>query len=176
MRKLDLEYYRQPLDWLDPDAGALLVKSAVACLVDENHSSGVAMQTTLDAANQVFELNWQSRIDEQQLFSLPNDHELTQKGAEYVSLLQAKSLLGYDAFVTSRIGTRVDYWLKYSDSLNLEARLEVSGIRKETKGNLASTRLKHKTKQVEKSSENDFPTYISIIEFSGPKSIFVSQP
>ena len=176
MRRLDLEYYRQELEWLDSDIGAMLVKSAVACLVDENHHTGVIMTTTLNATEELFELSWLSSIDESQRRSLPNDQELTQKGAECISLLIAKELLALDEFETARIGTGVDYWLMPSGGFNILAGLEVSGIRKESKNNLVGTRVRKKTKQIEKSSELEVPKYISIVEFSNPKSSFLSRP
>jgi hypothetical protein len=178
MRPIDLEYYRQSFDWLSADFGAFLVTSAIACLVDENHRSGVTMATDFDSHDEVFELSWQSTIDELQRRSLPNDKELTQKGAECISLLLAKELLGYEEFETARIGTRVDFWLIPSDAaggFNIQAGLEVSGIRRETKNNLVKTRINGKTKQVEKSPDLDVPVYISIVEFSCPKSSFRSQ-
>ena len=175
MKKLDLEYYRQALGWLDPDTGAMLVKSAVACLLSENHRTGVLMATEVDGNPENYALSWQTKIDVAHRASLPNDQELTQKGAECISLILVKDQWGDDAFETARIGSGVDYWLMHSASFDFEARLEVSGIRKATPGNPISMRVKEKTKQAGKAPRDQYPTYISAIEFSGPQSSLVTR-
>ena len=53
-----------------------------------------------------------------------------------------------------------------------KARLEVSGIMRETDGNTAELRYRQKTAQTAKSDDMLLPAYISVVEFSTPKAIF----
>ena len=58
---------------------------------------------------------------------------------------------------------------------NHAARLEISGILKESRTNTIEKRLKDKMKQTEQSDETCLPAYISIIEFGKPKALFIKK-
>ena len=74
----------------------------------------------------------------------------------------------------SRKGTGFDYLLgeKHGDFYDPKARMEVSGISKETSTNTVLARYQAKVKQTDKSDDTMFPAYISIVEFSTPKALF----
>jgi hypothetical protein len=77
------------------------------------------------------------------------------------------------------MGTGFDYWLGYDESHSkydpinfLLARLEISGIKSETESNNVDRRVKEKKKQTNPSDYLKLPAYISVTEFSEPKSYF----
>ena len=74
-------------------------------------------------------------------------------------------------------GDGFDYWMGYRDDmlLNRVARLEISGILKESSSNTVEKRLQIKKKQTEQSDSCCLPAYISIVEFSELKAIFVKK-
>ena len=80
------------------------------------------------------------------------------------------------------IGTGVDYWLGYKeghanyDEFNfMNARLEISGINKEDGSNTIEKRVETKKQQVKKSDGMNIPVFISVSEFSKPKSVFIKK-
>ena len=84
----------------------------------------------------------------------------------------------YNILSTSE-ALEVDYWLGYDvnheeyDEFNfIKARLEVSGILKETKINSLQSRINIKKNQTKKSDNTGLPAYVSIVEFSTPKAYF----
>ena len=80
----------------------------------------------------------------------------------------------YTVIERSRKGTGFDYML--GDSLDPlftpKARLEVSGIMRETDGNTLDMRFHQKTAQTDKSDGTRLPAYVSVVEFSTPKAKF----
>lgn len=170
MKRLDLEHYRKDLDWLDPDFGPRLSKAAVYCLVEQGHPTGV--EFTVSTSGEVFRfgLDWETMIDLSQSKTLPNEEEMTQRGAECLSLLLANEILGLPYFITAQKGTGVDFWLKSDPfSIFVEAGMEVSGIRKSESGNSLEGRLRQKQEQVRKAGSQNL-TYISVVEFSQPEA------
>ena len=55
------------------------------------------------------------------------------------------------------------------------ARLEISGLRKETPSNTLANRIKVKLKQVEQSDDSGVSAYIAIIEYSKPSAVFMPK-
>ena len=53
-----------------------------------------------------------------------------------------------------------------------KARLEVSGIMRETEGNTLATRFQQKAAQTDRSDATRLPAYVSVVEFSTPKAKF----
>jgi hypothetical protein len=92
-----------------------------------------------------------------------------------ISLFLALHLTEYDEFETSMKADGIDFWLSRKDEFGFLARLEISGIRKETPTNKAEYRVKTKKLQTEQSDERRLPAFISIVEFSTPKAIFVKK-
>ncbi len=79
----------------------------------------------------------------------------------------------------SYIGTYVDYILgemSDDDSFFLQkAKLEVSGIGKETPTNTVNQRIRVKLNQVQKSADKELPSYIIVVEFGSPKAKIVKD-
>jgi hypothetical protein len=74
-------------------------------------------------------------------------------------------------------GTGFDYWLgerqddRVGHLFQSKARLEVSGILRETKENTAHGRLALKLAQPAPSDDTKLPAYAVVVEFSSPKSL-----
>jgi hypothetical protein len=85
-----------------------------------------------------------------------------------------KNTPNYTIIEKSRYGDGVDYWLGKENEIPFHnsARIEISGILKESEQNSLNKRFENKTRQTNKSDETRLPAYISIIEISTPKAIF----
>jgi hypothetical protein len=86
----------------------------------------------------------------------------------------------YKAFIPSRKKSGIDFWLFLEEPQSLhysvaDARLEISGIRKESRTNTLSIRLKLKKEQVKKSNHLGIDVYFAITEFHKPQSMFVTK-
>ena len=92
-----------------------------------------------------------------------------------LALSIAAQLTDFKYVETSKIGEGIDFWLSKTDESNFFARLEVSGIRKETKDNAIKKRLKIKLTQTNQSDKTNLPVYVSIIEFSKPQALYIQK-
>lgn len=108
--------------------------------------------------------------------------KIAEAGATALAFLLCEKLTEFIPESEAVIGTGVDYWLCYKeghekyDELNfMNARLEISGINKETSTNSIDGRVKIKRKQVTKSDDTSLPVYISVSEFGTPKSYFAKK-
>ena len=103
--------------------------------------------------------------------------KITEKAAEALSFFLVLQHTEYEVIEESRRGTGIDYWLCYKEDSDkydpfnfLNARLEISGILRESKSNSFSKRIKIKENQTEASDNTRIPAYVSIIEFSNLKA------
>ena len=100
----------------------------------------------------------------------------TDYGAMCLALLLANDIWADEGvWVSSQQGEGVDFWLLNPNTLKPIARLEISGIRKETAHNTIGTRIKKKIAQTHQSDNSGATAYISIIEFSKPSAIFIQK-
>ncbi len=174
MKRIDLEYFRTPQEWLDEDFAPFLTKAAMTCFTDQNHLSGTEVQVKTNEGIENWTVEWDTISSKKKNASLPNSSELTQKGAEAVALCLAKELEGYPYFETARIGTRVDFWLKKNqESFSFEAGLEVSGILRKSQSNTIKKRIDQKKKRILTLGELQHDYFISVVEFSTPSATFL---
>jgi hypothetical protein len=97
-----------------------------------------------------------------------------EKGKPY-ALLLIRERTDYTAIHRSIQSTGIDYWLGYKANADnqifsrKDARLEVSGILKQSPTNRPSYRAKAKNNQTKQSDETFiFPVYVIVVEFSRP--------
>jgi hypothetical protein len=174
MISLDLEHFRSQLDWLDDDFGPALTKAAAFCLLDQGHASGVPLVVKTNEEEIQVTIRWATKVDPQKAGSLPNDVDITERGAECISLLLAEKLYGFTMFETAQIGTAVDFWMRTNeDDLGFDHGIEVSGIRRASRGNDIKARLDQKTKRILNLGDLGHEYYISIVEFSRPRAAFM---
>ena len=106
-----------------------------------------------------------------------DEKRTTDFGAMGVAVLLASHLTNYTIFITSESDNGYDFRLMKEtiDDDYLDARLEISGIRKETPQNTVKSRLLVKEKQILKRADKDAICYVSVIEFSKPEVKFIKN-
>ena len=150
-------------------------ENSIVALEDNYHKSSCVLKvygdTTID-----FQLNW-SKVFGRAGYKEPK--KFTEKGAEAISFLLCHKLTDFGILEEAMIGTGIDYWLayetnhaNYSKNSLMDARLEISGILKETSQNTMVSRIQVKKLQTHRSNNTSLPDYVSIIEFSIPKAYF----
>ena len=155
----------------------LMLECCVLCLDSQNYHSGVVLNKYNEKTNKIrndYVINWQHPIDNILRNTHTDVNRTTDYGAMCLALLVADDILSEEViWISSQKGEGVDFWLLNPNTLTPIARLEVSGIRKETDKNTINNRIKKKQKQTQQSDDSDAIAYISVIEFSKPSAIFV---
>lgn len=171
--KFSLDIIKKGMPGITPAIGNYLYENCLVGLNQSGHTSGTKLHVN-GLREETCQLCWEGQITEQMIRSYTDDNETTEQGAVCVSVLMAKRLTDYTVIERSWRGTGIDYWLGYeSDPLMQRvARLEISGIKKESDINTVPTRYQQKAKQTEMSDSTNLPAYISIVEFSNPKCLF----
>jgi hypothetical protein len=108
--------------------------------------------------------------------------KIAEAGATAIAFFMCEKLTDFVPVCEAVIGTGVDYWLGYKEShenydeLNfINARVEISGINKESTNNKIESRIKTKKSQVKKTDNTMLPVYISVSEFGTPKTYFAKK-
>lgn len=150
--------------------------ACMVCLHRNNHENGVSLELKGDITASVI-LQWEDYYDDQIDRSWKDQEYATEFGAICISAMLVRKCTDYTIIERSRKGTGFDYWLGYENEIPFlnSARLEISGIFKETEQNNVDKRFQIKKKQTNQSDESQLPAYISIVEFSKPKAIFAKK-
>jgi hypothetical protein len=149
-------------------AGASLCESADFCLSKNNHPNPVTLNITGDSETSGM-LEW-SRPDEKAAErTYGNRIEAVEDGAYAVAIVVVTQLEHFPGVAKSPIGTGMDYWITGDDPAEIFlARLEVSGIFKDSSGQISS-RLQTKLEQTKASDDTKLPAYAAIVEFGSPE-------
>ncbi len=155
---------------LAPDAFFYIHKCMV-CFHKVGHRSGVVMTVVHEGKNSDFEIAWTGDITEQLIKAHQDEKQATEFGALAIAVILVRELTEYTAVEQSIIGTTTDYYLGRQGVdedliFNRVARLEVSGILRETDQNTVQDRIKQKTRRLK--HERDLPDFIVVVEFSRP--------
>lgn len=156
--------------------GAYMTECAAVCFHSQGHKSSVKLPYSNRQVIKIGLVEWTNEVNESIMLSHFDEKRTTDFGAMGVAVLLACKLTDYTIFITSETNNGCDFeLLKKSDDLNfiIPAKLEVSGIRKETPQNTVESRLSIKEKRILKYSDDDSICYVSIIEFSKPKAKFI---
>lgn len=158
---------------ISPIVGADLMENCMTMF----HRCGHTIPTQLCMSginNETVSIQWEDNVNDQVERSHADTTENTELSAVCLSVLLIRLFTDYTVVSRSRIGTGFDYWLGKNDDplFTPLARLEISGIEKESPSNTIEIRYKQKEKQVAASDETGLPAYISIIEFGTPKALF----
>jgi len=169
---LSLEDLKDAMIYFSPVQCSGLTESCIVALETIPHKSGCELEVS-GLHNGKITLDWSTKVNKN---GYKEEKKFTEKGAEALSFFLALNFTEYDILEEASIGTGVDYWLGYGenhekyDPLNFfSARLEISGILRETKSNNFSKRIEQKKKQTKASDNTGLPAYVSIIEFSNLK-------
>ena len=131
--------------------------------------SGVSLTVVSDKDN-AYTVSWFSITDDDRRFFNDAD-KATEDGAICIAALLAKSETGYSVIESSWRGTGFDYWLgeESEDTMQLKARLEVSGIRNGTTNDV-SARVRSKIDQISPSALTypDTRGFVIVVEFGTP--------
>jgi hypothetical protein len=154
-----------------------LLEACIITLYRSKHKSGIELQITGIEENCKY-LIWAKSYTSQIDRTWKDQNNATKLAAECISLLLAFKYTGFTVIESSVIGSGIDYWLGNEtndpDIFEDKARLEVSGIFDDDDTEI-NRRVKEKIEQTKQSANTLLPAYISIIEFSRPKSKFVIE-
>jgi hypothetical protein len=175
MEILTIERLKETTPCLDPMHCDFLSNNCIVALEENKHRTGCRLSVSGDNII-TFRLEWSRKVKKA---SYEESRYVTKNAAEAIAFFLTPELTVYSVIRKSETGTGFDYWLSYDEKHPmyqpknfLMARLEVSGIRKETKLNTMQKRIDEKKLQVHKSDAMRLPAYIAIIEFSAPKAHF----
>ena len=156
-----------------------LLECCVVCLDSQKHQSGVVLKAEKHTKNKIqnsFALNWQLVLNPIIRNTHTDVNRTTDFGAMCLALLLTNDIWANEGvWISSQQGEGVDFWLLNPNTLKPIARLEISGIRKETARNTIGTRIKKKIAQTHQSDDSGAIAYISVIEFSKPSAIFIQK-
>lgn len=170
------DLYTQVENILSEKFTGVMIECCTLCLQSQNHVSPVnfgAFEHTKNLLRETLLVEWTTEITTKIVASYKDENRATDHAAMCIALLLASKLTGFDDIETSEKGDGVDFWFSKSDSFDFVARLEVSGIRRESATNTVKQRLKFKLEQVKQSDDSNVPAFISIIEFSKPEALYL---
>lgn len=173
--ELTLEDLKDALIYFSPTQSNFLTENCIVALESIPHLSNCELDLS-GVVNQKAKVNWSTTVIKN---GYKEPKKYTEKAAEALSFLVAIKNTEYDIVEESIMGTGIDYWLGYKednenyDEFNFfNARLEVSGILKETASNSFLKRIKEKKDQTKASDGTGLPAYVSVVEFSNLKVYF----
>ena len=174
---LKLHTIGHDIEGISATFGAYMAECAAVCFESQGHKSGVLLPYSDDELTKYGLVEWTNEVDDALLNSHFDEKRTTDFGAMGVAVLLASHLTDYTTFVTSEGDNGYDFRLmkETTDGNYLDARLEISGIRKETPQNTVKSRLSVKEKQILKRANKDAMCYVSVIEFSKPEAKFIQQ-
>jgi len=176
---LHLEDIRS-LNALAPGYAAAMLEAAVVCFDDQNHESGISLPVTLtdQGDKNAILVHWNLEISENIRKSYQEPSRTTDYGAMCIAVLLSTVLVKNCNSVEPTVGNNgFDFYLcDEEDEYNFYlARLEVSGIRKESKTNTIEKRVGVKKQQTRRSDNSGLPAYICVTEFGTPKASYVKK-
>jgi len=144
-------------------------EAAAVCLDYHKHPQEVVISLEMGKEKIQFKLTWKAVT--QQIRDSRNDMDYTvENGAYCLAMMVIKKITDYMVIKQSKKGTGFDYWIvktPITTGFQEEARLEVSGILRGTKGQI-NQRMREKVKQTNKSDRLRLPAFIVVVEFSNP--------
>jgi hypothetical protein len=151
------------------------MEACVWCLLECGHSIGVSLQVDDLGNPDNYSIVWpEQEIDVEALDRAYNQDDAPEHGAEAIALLLVREKTNYTAIRRSITSTGIDYWLGYQQTVNNQifnesnARLEVSGILRQSPTNQVKYRVKSKRNQTRRSDNFCFPAFVVVVEFSQP--------
>lgn len=177
-----LEEITNGIDWLASGLVTTMHECAVLTLEEMSHQDPVDFVVTMSpsSSEEQFRLRWVLTTTEHMKRSYQDEHRKTDHAAMCVAILLTKIKSPFSKFTSSPKGNGYDFWLEKDDDDDSEnfienARLEISGIRRETQTNKPAYRLTEKLERLKKYTQDTTPVYIGVVEFSAPKALFHQQ-
>ena len=168
-RVISLDRLKQGDKGVSPAVGAAYAEAGLICLTDHNHQPNVEIDI-LGTQTDVLNLHWSDAMTPQIENSWRDLPAATEYAACGIAFLLVEALLKYEVVYQARRGTGVDYWLRSintdtNETVQQEARLEVSGILSSAKTSMVKARVREKLMQT---SDEAIDTYVVVVEFSRP--------
>lgn len=149
------------------------------CLQEQGHSTECKTKVFFsDVESDYNDYNyiWADSIPQEDFPSFNDDNEVTNYAAMGIAVVQTLLFTEHSTFDRAGAdGTGIDFTIGSLLSPKGVERLEVSGIRKESRTNSFSKRIITKSEQSKKSDNMNSIAYISVTEFSSPKSAFFTR-
>jgi hypothetical protein len=166
---LDLASLAKGMPALTPAMGRVQAECAAVCLNEHKHGQEVDLSVGYTKPR-TYRLRRQPVT--QQMQQTHNDlDDAVEFAACGVAILLVRDLTGLTVIERSWKGTGFDYWMGEGTESGLPfqnmARLEVSGIRRGTPGQIA-TRVQKKKAQTKRSDATGYKAYAIVVEFSRP--------
>jgi hypothetical protein len=179
-KKLVIESLGPEVSVIPKEAVGFYKHNCMVCFDEHGYESGVQLRVQHEGRNEVFEVSWDGVVTEEIRRAYRDQTKTVDFGACSIALLLVRRLTEFTAVEQSSIGTTVDYYLapKTEDDtliFNHAARLEVSGILQETKGNTVNGRIRRKIRRLKPDPQGYLPTFIIIVEFSQPSAKMVQH-
>ena len=181
MLEATLDRLREGFPAISKSIGQYLAEGGAFCFEANGHKPGVALKVEGDYPETI-ELSWSNVVDSQVARAWNDSQEATEYGATAVAIVILSKLTPYTIIERSFKGTGFDYWLgtgEYDENLlpfqQRKAKLEVSGIWKESESNTVDARIRLKRQQIELAGEEGLSAFIIVVEFGTPKAKFVEQ-
>jgi hypothetical protein len=175
MEYFTLEELKETIKLFSSSQCDFLSENCIVALENNRHSSGCKLFVTGDTKED-FKLIWSKEFNKA---GYKEKKKITEHAAETISFLLCTYFTEYTVIEEALIGTGIDYWLGYDETHSnynpknfIQARVEISGIDKESQTNSLGKRANEKKKQSNVSDSTKLPAYISIVEFSTPKAFF----
>jgi hypothetical protein len=176
MLNVSLDLLKDGFPAISKSIGQYLAEGGAFCLEANGHESGILLRVE-GIYSESLKLFWSEDIDAQTRRAWNDGKEATEYGATAISLVIIKTLTPYTIIERSFQGTGFDYWLgtgEYDESLlpfeQRKAKLEISGIWKETMGNTVEARIRAKKNQITAASDDGLPALVIVVEFGAPKA------
>ena len=172
-RKIILENLGPNVSVIPEEAVGFYKHNCMMCFEKNGYQSGVQLKVDSNDQNETFEVHWDGEVTEQLRKAYRDQNKVTDFAACSIALLLVYQLTTFTAVEQSAIGTTIDYYLApqtQDDTLifNHTARLEVSGILRETSDNTVDRRIKDKIRRLKPDPQGSLPTFIIVVEFSQP--------
>lgn len=179
IKKIDLDSLNNGIPAVSEGKAKMLKETCIWCLNSCKHQNGVALTAQNNKNTEILPICWNEKsIDRDAIDRAYNKEDAIEFGAEALSFILVRECTKYTAIRRSATGTGIDYWLgkkrRAGNKIfsSADARLEISGILKQTTSNSVKRRVKEKLEQTTP-TDKSFPVFISIIEFGQPQAEMV---
>lgn len=173
--QLDLEELKIAIKTISAPQCDFLKENCIVAFEEHKHNSGCVLALTGDNVEDI-NIMWNSVVNKA---GYKEPKKYTEHGAEAISFLLTRKYTEYTIVEEAIISTGIDYWIgydpedmRYNPKNFMQARLEISGILKESDTNTLKKRIGEKKAQTSPSDGFKLPAYISVVEFSTPKAYF----
>jgi hypothetical protein len=174
--ELRLETLESGIPTLTSRRAGAHMEACIWCLLECGHKNGVRLKfSEKDKCPSFYRISWpESAVNIEKIQRAYTKDDGPEDGAVAIALLLIRERTHYTAVKRATARTGIDYWLGYKTTQtnqifsSKDARLEISGILKESRTNTPQYRIVQKLKQTKQSDYTSSPAYVIVVEFSQP--------